>query len=295
MAREALDAGNPTSAAQHAEASIRGNPRRSLGYLLLSEAYRRMGQKAKALAAAQHAYAIEQYDPAVVMGLAVVLDDNGINAESTRRFHQAIALDPTMPMSHLDFAIHLANIGQSAAALAELRTAAKLAPDDPGILVHVGDELADMGRSAEARAGIRIGPAPVARLRPGARRAAEPAGPCGATITAKFPHEPRLSPVAPPAPTPRPHRDSPGHGDRPGGRGPVCTGEFLSWDDSTYISGNPTLLPPTWHRAPSGGPTPDAGLWIPITYTAWGILALAAQIPGEHGPASTPSSSTPPT
>ncbi|HEX4123189.1 MAG TPA: hypothetical protein VHY37_00570, partial [Tepidisphaeraceae bacterium] len=64
----------------------------------------------------------------------------------------------------------------------------------------------------------------------------------------------------------------------------MCTGEFLSWDDNTFISGNHTLLPPTWHSVAVWWTNPDAGLWIPITYTAWGLLALTAQVPGETGP-----------
>ncbi|HEX4123188.1 MAG TPA: tetratricopeptide repeat protein [Tepidisphaeraceae bacterium] len=152
LAHAALDAGQPKRAAKYADASIRGNPKRSHGYILLAEAYRQEGKEAPALSAARRAYAIEPADPAVVMGLAVVLDDNGQNAESTELFHKAIALDPTMPTTHLNFAIHLANTGQATAARAELRKAAGLAPDDPALLVHVGDELADMGGSADARA-----------------------------------------------------------------------------------------------------------------------------------------------
>jgi hypothetical protein len=69
---------------------------------------------------------------------------------------------------------------------------------------------------------------------------------------------------------------------------PVCTAEFTSWDDTSAISKNPTMLPPTRHSLEVWWTQPTADLWIPITYTTWGAIAAIAQVPGDAGPSLNP-------
>src|SRR6266850_60278 len=60
--------------------------------------------------------------------------------------------------------------------------------------------------------------------------------------------------------------------------GRIATHDFTYWDDSGTIHHNPRLNPPSvktvgWYWSHS-----ELGLYIPVTYTAWGILASAARL-----------------
>ena len=61
--------------------------------------------------------------------------------------------------------------------------------------------------------------------------------------------------------------------------GNLVRAEFTLWDDLFNIAQNPHMNPPTftsiwwyWH-------TPAYGLYIPVTYTVWGLLAAVAYLP----------------
>jgi cytochrome c-type biogenesis protein CcmH/NrfG len=58
---------------------------------------------------------------------------------------------------------------------------------------------------------------------------------------------------------------------------PVCLGQFTQWDDVGAIAQEPTFLPPTWHSLAVWWSRPIAFMWIPVSYTTWGILALIAK------------------
>lgn len=69
--------------------------------------------------------------------------------------------------------------------------------------------------------------------------------------------------------------------------GSVLTHEFTTWDDPHTIYENPAFNPPAWshyaqfwdfHKA-------RAALWVPVTYTVWGLLAFVSylQVPDENG------------
>jgi hypothetical protein len=60
--------------------------------------------------------------------------------------------------------------------------------------------------------------------------------------------------------------------------GRITTHDFTYWDDSGTIHHNPRLNPPTaknilWYWGHS-----ELGLYIPVTYTVWGVLASAASL-----------------
>src|SRR5437870_8564095 len=71
----------------------------------------------------------------------------------------------------------------------------------------------------------------------------------------------------------------------------VATNDFTYWDDLGTIHHNPRLNPPTvqnllWYWGHS-----ELGLYIPVTYTVWGVLAAEARLdePDEFGIALDPS------
>ena len=68
---------------------------------------------------------------------------------------------------------------------------------------------------------------------------------------------------------------------------------FVRWDDDLHVTENPWLHPVTpahvWHF----WRTPYQGLYIPLSYTVYALLALLARDPAT--PALNPHSSTPPT
>src|SRR3989442_15327802 len=71
----------------------------------------------------------------------------------------------------------------------------------------------------------------------------------------------------------------------------ITTDDFTYWDDLGTIHHNPRLNPPTvqnllWYWGHS-----ELGLYIPVTYTVWGVLAAEARLdePDEFGIALDPS------
>jgi Tfp pilus assembly protein PilF len=60
---------------------------------------------------------------------------------------------------------------------------------------------------------------------------------------------------------------------------PVCDHGFTSWDDRDTVETNPTLNPVTWHSVRTWWTTTKMDLYVPVTYTAWGIIALRARVP----------------
>jgi protein O-mannosyl-transferase len=67
--------------------------------------------------------------------------------------------------------------------------------------------------------------------------------------------------------------------------GNLCRHDFTSWDDIYNISRNPRLNPPTLQSVAWYWANEANGLYIPLTYTTWGILARVAYLaqPDEHG------------
>jgi cytochrome c-type biogenesis protein CcmH/NrfG len=54
---------------------------------------------------------------------------------------------------------------------------------------------------------------------------------------------------------------------------PACDGEFLNWDDAINVSKNPRLNPATLAKDALFWKNPYANLYIPVTYSAWSLLA----------------------
>lgn len=61
--------------------------------------------------------------------------------------------------------------------------------------------------------------------------------------------------------------------------------DFSAWDDLGTISGNPMMLAPLGEALRHHWTTPNYGLYVPATYTAWSVLAQAARVqtPGPDG------------
>ena len=61
--------------------------------------------------------------------------------------------------------------------------------------------------------------------------------------------------------------------------------DFTTWDDRITIYDNPRLNPPTAGALLHYWTTPEYGLWVPVTYTAWAGLASVARLdrPDELG------------
>lgn len=57
---------------------------------------------------------------------------------------------------------------------------------------------------------------------------------------------------------------------------PVVGFDFLAWDDLLHLSGNPLFHPPALSHIGRFWTTPFYGLYIPVTYTIWMLIACAA-------------------
>jgi len=59
---------------------------------------------------------------------------------------------------------------------------------------------------------------------------------------------------------------------------PVCTSEFLRWDDPHNLSDNPDMNPPTLRTVARYWTAPYKDLYAPLTYTAWSAAAALARM-----------------
>ena len=66
---------------------------------------------------------------------------------------------------------------------------------------------------------------------------------------------------------------------------PVLTNDFTWWDDHRTIHHNPLLNPPTWSGIAHYWRHPAMDLYVPVTYSVWGVTAMAATLstPNEEG------------
>src|SRR4051812_25308309 len=60
--------------------------------------------------------------------------------------------------------------------------------------------------------------------------------------------------------------------------GRITTNDFTFWDDAGTIHHNRRLNPPTVSNILWYWGHQEFGLYIPVTYTVWGILAAGAQL-----------------
>jgi hypothetical protein len=62
---------------------------------------------------------------------------------------------------------------------------------------------------------------------------------------------------------------------------PVFLAGFVRWDDHVLITQNPTMNPPTWASLRTWWTTPHEGLYTPVAYTVWGLIASVARGPAD--------------
>src|SRR5690349_22549703 len=62
---------------------------------------------------------------------------------------------------------------------------------------------------------------------------------------------------------------------------PVCFNRFVLWDDPCTVACNAQLAPVTWAAIRFWWTGPVIGLYAPLTYTAWGLISLVAQVPTD--------------
>src|SRR5581483_10841842 len=67
--------------------------------------------------------------------------------------------------------------------------------------------------------------------------------------------------------------------------GRVCTHEFVQWDDPQTIASNPAFNPPDFRAIATYWIHPAEALYVPLTYSVWGLLAYVAHVgtPDESG------------
>jgi len=63
----------------------------------------------------------------------------------------------------------------------------------------------------------------------------------------------------------------------------VCTYDFVVYDDGVHVRANPYFNPPTWSSLLQFWTKPYEGLYIPVTYTAWGGVAGLTWTAGANG------------
>lgn len=64
---------------------------------------------------------------------------------------------------------------------------------------------------------------------------------------------------------------------------PALAAEFLDWDDRDTVAQNTDYLPPRVENWGHYWVRPHLELYMPLTYTVWGVVACAAQVQGADG------------
>jgi tetratricopeptide (TPR) repeat protein len=59
--------------------------------------------------------------------------------------------------------------------------------------------------------------------------------------------------------------------------GPVLRHDFVAWDDDQHVYANPRFQSLTWSQVGTFWSAPYAGLYIPLTYTAWAMIVWLSQ------------------
>jgi hypothetical protein len=62
---------------------------------------------------------------------------------------------------------------------------------------------------------------------------------------------------------------------------PICRHEFIAWDDDRTIQHNPRIQNPSLENAAYYWRHQHLGLYIPVTYGVWSLVATVARIPGD--------------
>jgi hypothetical protein len=65
--------------------------------------------------------------------------------------------------------------------------------------------------------------------------------------------------------------------------GRVCFDQFTTWDDEPVLRTNTALLPPTLASIGQYWKAPSGSLYIPLTYTVWGLISWATQTTNGSG------------
>ncbi|HEY1686988.1 MAG TPA: tetratricopeptide repeat protein [Tepidisphaeraceae bacterium] len=65
--------------------------------------------------------------------------------------------------------------------------------------------------------------------------------------------------------------------------GRAATYDFIRWDDQQHLANNPFMHPPSWEHIAVFWHRPYFGLYVPVTYTLWSLVAMFAQVPGQGG------------
>jgi Tfp pilus assembly protein PilF len=63
--------------------------------------------------------------------------------------------------------------------------------------------------------------------------------------------------------------------------GPAIGNGFVAWDDQQEIYFNPDFHPPSWEKLKRNWTQTEESVWMPLTYYAWGAIALMAQQPPD--------------
>jgi Flp pilus assembly protein TadD len=61
----------------------------------------------------------------------------------------------------------------------------------------------------------------------------------------------------------------------------ACYYDFVDMDDYPIVANNPEMNPPTWHSLKDWWSTPQFQLYIPVSYTVQGGIALLARVPPD--------------
>jgi tetratricopeptide (TPR) repeat protein len=65
---------------------------------------------------------------------------------------------------------------------------------------------------------------------------------------------------------------------------PVCTFKFVDWDDYENVARNPAFNPLTVHGLIRFWQRPYLDLYVPVTYSGWGLICVPARLDAPEGP-----------
>ncbi len=147
--------GDMANVAGQAEALLREYPRSVFVHNILSAAWLKLGQPARAEAALRRAIADGVHQPALFCNLGVALAALGRHADAVDAYEEAIALDPRHATARNNLGNALKAAGRKAEALEAYQAAVAIQPDYPDAWNNLGLLQAESGRSDEAERAYR--------------------------------------------------------------------------------------------------------------------------------------------
>ncbi|ARN20426.1 c-type cytochrome biogenesis protein CcmI [Piscinibacter gummiphilus] len=189
---------NVLAAVANLAEALRKNPDNPQGWLLLARSYRKMERFPESVAAYEHAKALVDQDPDLLVEqadtIAAATGDN-IEGRPMELVHKALALDPKHPMSLMLMGMSAYRKGDFAGAIGQWQVLMTVLPPDSPEAQQVQANIDQARQEGGLPAQASAAPAPAVKQAPAAQDTPAPSAPAQAAGNGRVMGEVTLSPA----------------------------------------------------------------------------------------------------